>query len=284
MNISTANITKGLYIFLLYSVLQTLLLSSAAAGPTETEIIVKNLEKDALPRTFLRSYAKSDIGINSNIETFQPDNEDNHQQCLVAIQLLEQRYKLPEHLLFSLSIIESGKWSKKYSKILPWPWVLNVDGETHFFDNKMLATKFLLNIVKNGLKNVDVGCLQVSVKHHGHKFKNLEEMLDPIKNVSYAAKYVAENYAETNNWKQAVAYYHSRTPSIGKEYLNKVMRVWQKIGISAKNPNKHTDTLNPRRLLYTAAKNVPHPSNKPNKNQRYAEIFVYKRNIERERG
>jgi soluble lytic murein transglycosylase-like protein len=46
-------------------------------------------------------------------------------------------------------------------------------------------------------------------------------MLDPERNATYAATYLAEQFARTGNWATAAAAYHSATPEYAEVYQAK---------------------------------------------------------------
>ena len=60
-----------------------------------------------------------------------------------------------------------------------------------------------------GAKLIDVGCMQINHHFHGAKFASVEELLDPAKNVDYAARFLRELKAREGSWTMAVARYHA---------------------------------------------------------------------------
>jgi hypothetical protein len=75
--------------------------------------------------------------------------------------------------------------------------------------------------------SIDVGCMQINLRFHGHAFSSLEEALDPASNIAYAASFLRSLMAETRSWRSAAGYYHSRDPTRAARYLEKVTRVWR---------------------------------------------------------
>lgn len=60
-----------------------------------------------------------------------------------------------------------------------------------------------------GAELIDLGCMQINQRYHGDQFTSLEAMLDPEKNVDYAARFLAQLHAKHVTWTMAVARYHA---------------------------------------------------------------------------
>lgn len=151
-------------------------------------------------------------------------------QCTQYFPIKEREQGIPVHLLAAISSIETGRYHKGLGMALPWPWTINVEGKGYFFQTKAEAIAETRRHLNNGKQSIDVGCMQVNLKHHPDAFASLEEAFDPEKNVGYAAKFLRANYGQLgNSWVKAAAAYHSRTPSRGNPYLQKVAGAWQKI-------------------------------------------------------
>ena len=125
-----------------------------------------------------------------------------------------------------LTIVESGR--VRDNNYVSWPWTLNVDGQAKYFKTKKEALNFLISNF-NKSKNIDVGCMQISTKYHSQEFINISDIIDPEKNVEYAAKYLRQLYNTHKTWNEAVARYHSSVPARKKTYLSKVHYFWKKL-------------------------------------------------------
>ena len=79
-----------------------------------------------------------------------------------------------------------------------------------------------------GVRNIDVGCMQVNLHYHPTAFASLEEAFDPTANVAYAANFLAALHDETRSWTRSVARYHSSTPARGSAYFHRVSKLWQR--------------------------------------------------------
>ena len=75
---------------------------------------------------------------------------------------------------------------------------------------------------QQGIKNIDVGCMQINLRYHGKSFKNLDEAFDPKKNVSYSASFLNKLHKRTNDWKKTAMQYHSKNIRHGTNYKNRL--------------------------------------------------------------
>src|SRR5690606_33432047 len=80
-----------------------------------------------------------------------------------------------------------------------------------------------------GIQSMDIGCMQVNIYHHPDAFASLEEGFEPQHNIAYAASFLRNLYEEARSWKVASASYHSRTPSLGSQYVGRVYDSWYQI-------------------------------------------------------
>lgn len=149
--------------------------------------------------------------------------------CTQQFPVAEQRYTIPTHLLAAISTTESGRWHKQLGMAVPWPWTINVEGKGYYFDSKAEAIAATQRFMAQGKSSIDVGCMQVNLKHHSKAFANLNEAFEPSTNVAYAAKFLRDNYAELKDWIKATAAYHSRTQVHGQRYLAQIEKSWNRI-------------------------------------------------------
>lgn len=149
--------------------------------------------------------------------------------CTKQFPEYERRFGIPKHLLAAVAVTETGRYHKRLKVSVPWPWAVNAEGKGHFFDTKREAVAFVKRLKRAGVKSMDVGCMQVNLYHHAEAFNSIEEAFEPTHNVAYAAHFLRSLYDESNSWKTASAYYHSRTPSLGNKYAGKVYSFWRTI-------------------------------------------------------
>lgn len=169
----------------------------------------------------------------SSPATTQPQSKSHSQEmaahslCVSHIVRMEQEKGIPKGLLSSIAKIESGKKFTHTKGSAPWPWVINAGGEGRFFKTRGEAIAAVNKLVKEGKKNVDIGCMQISYLHHGHKFDSVAQMFDPATNVEYGASFLKNLYTEHKSWLKAVGMYHSATLKFQVPYKEKVLKAWQ---------------------------------------------------------
>lgn len=139
----------------------------------------------------------------------------------------EKNFNIPDKLLQSISLVESGIGLGK-GTVAPWPWTINAQGKGYYFKTKAEAINAARKFQQNGQRSIDVGCMQINLYYHPKAFQNLEEAFEPHTNIAYAASFLQNNYSRYNNWQKAVASYHSETDSLGHPYAQKVLSVWKK--------------------------------------------------------
>lgn len=145
--------------------------------------------------------------------------------CPQAIAVAEQAHAIPARLLAAIGRVESGRPDSS-GVVVPWPWTINAEGQGRFFDSKAQAVAAVRALQAQGVQSIDVGCMQVNLMHHPNAFASLDQAFDPAANADYAAGFLRRLYAQTNNWAEAAAQYHSATPGLADDYRRKVMMAW----------------------------------------------------------
>ena len=148
-------------------------------------------------------------------------------KCEKLARQAEEKYQLPKNVLLSIARVESG-YGKVEGITRSWPWTLNAGGNSAYFETKKDALKDLKAKLKRGIRNVDLGCMQINYKWHNKFFKSASQMMDPHINVDYGARFLKRLYQRHGSWDKAIKYYHSRNSKYNKSYLRKVKAVWQK--------------------------------------------------------
>ncbi len=146
--------------------------------------------------------------------------------CKEAVDEAEVTYHIPANLLRSVALQESGRWHKATQKNISWPWTVNAEGKGYFFNSKREAIAKVEELQSNGVESIDVGCMQINLKHHPDAFSNLDEAFTPSYNVAYAGKMLKDFYERRHSWKEAVGDYHSGLPERGNPYAEKVLVRW----------------------------------------------------------
>ena len=138
----------------------------------------------------------------------------NELKALITEQ--EELHKIPSGLLLAIATVESG------SK----PYALNIQGRSVIGRNKREAVDLIHEALANGITNIDVGVMQLNVRWHRENFGSIEEMLEPKKNIEYAASFLLTLYKKYGNWHRAVRFYNSSRAEYYRKYSRKITLAW----------------------------------------------------------
>ena len=147
-------------------------------------------------------------------------------KCIESAKKFEKIYRLPENLLVSIALTESGKKAQN-GEFVAWPWTINMRGKGKFFSSKEKALKYVESYISKGRKNIDMGCMQVNYMYHPNAFINLDKAFDPETNVEWSANLIKNLYQKYGSYKEAVGYYHSYRPVKKNQYSSKVFNTWR---------------------------------------------------------
>jgi len=156
--------------------------------------------------------------------------------CRRAIAAVEPGSGLPPGLLTAIALVESGRTNPSRSRLEPWPWAYNLEGESRFAASRAAAVAEVAALRAAGRQSIDVGCMQINLLHHPQAFRNLSEAFDPMANVRYAAAFLRDLRARTGDWAKAIANYHSATPEHGLAYHRRVALARIGAAVSAGGP------------------------------------------------
>ena len=158
--------------------------------------------------------------------------------CMDATQKFEKKYQIKEHLLTTISSVETGRTKAKTKQKVAWPWTVNAQGKGTYFETKAQAVREVKRLQKAGVKSIDVGCMQINLAYHPDAFKSVEEAFDPEKNVEYGAKFLKNLYANRDNdWIKAAMAYHSSVPRKAQRYKKKLVSAYEMVKQAQNNLN-----------------------------------------------
>ena len=146
--------------------------------------------------------------------------------CAEPITRAEKTHRIPNQLLAAVAVAESGRWLGKDRAVFVWPWTVTSGAKTWYFANREEAVTHVRAMKARGVRNIDVGCMQVNLGYHGKAFASVDEAFDPEANVAYAAKFLTRLHGAKRSWALAVGHYHSATPALQSKYRRKVMALW----------------------------------------------------------
>ncbi len=148
--------------------------------------------------------------------------------CGVETRRLEKERGIPDGLLTAVSLVESGRWDNTRKASFAWPYTVMAEGRGRFLPNKAAAIAEVVGLRARGVRNIDVGCMQINLQAHPNAFADLNAAFDPRTNVEYAARFLSSLFEETGSWATAGTHYHSRTPVKAAAYRTKLALAWNK--------------------------------------------------------
>ena len=146
--------------------------------------------------------------------------------CAKATNRVERDEGIPRQLLRAISKAESGRFHWDKQVVMAWPWTVMAEGRGRYLGTRAEAIAEVESLRARGVRNIDVGCMQVNLQYHPHAFASLEEAFDPLTNVTYAASFLKTLAAEQGSWARAAAYYHSQNPARYRRYRAKIREIW----------------------------------------------------------
>ena len=200
------------------------------------EIVSANTEKDKILENPSKSSDETTNGLRLSASTLpnnagEIDEKDKyfgqHELCESEIIKAEKKFGIPNRLLLAISTVESGRAVGRSKR--PWPWTICANGRGYYCTTKSAAIATVKRLMARGIRNIDVGCMQVNLLHHSTAFKNLEEAFTPKANVNYAARFFMSLRNTYNSWTHAVGYYHSKAAKHYKPYCSLVYNTWNKV-------------------------------------------------------
>lgn len=149
--------------------------------------------------------------------------------CEDQARRLEEAEKIPALLLTAVTYTETGRRGPEGRRIRSWPWTLYADGKSFRFSSKLDAAKAVRRLMADGVKNIDVGCMQINLRYHPHAFTSVEEALDPLANLTYGVAFLKRQKSRQGSWISAIAHYHSANSAVNERYRRKVFAVWDQL-------------------------------------------------------
>jgi len=156
------------------------------------------------------------------------------QACREAALRLEKQHGLPEGMVTSIALVESGRRSPDGTH-QAWPWTINAEGRAYYFSTRQEAVDAVRRLLAQGKRTIDIGCMQINLRFHPRAFTSVEEAFDPMSNVAYAAYFLRDLESRSDSWMQAIGRYHSFSPSLNARYTARVQAVWKREQVAATN-------------------------------------------------
>ena len=154
--------------------------------------------------------------------------------CAKAVSGQEAARRIPTKLLHAISIAESGRWDPSRRENVAWPWTVTAQGKGRFYPTKETAIRAVRSLRKRGVRNIDVGCMQINLRYHPDAFNSLQDAFDPVTNAAYGAAFLVKLRRERKSWTLAVKHYHSATQERHGPYRNKVYKIWREVRLKTR--------------------------------------------------
>jgi len=124
-----------------------------------------------------------------------------------AYQLAAQRAGIPSAVLYAVALQESG--IRRNQRLVPWPWSLNVAGQSLRFDTRFQACTALRQALRDTPSTrIDVGLAQINLGYQRHRYRQPCDLLDPYRNLAMAADILKEQHRPDEDWLLAIGRYH----------------------------------------------------------------------------
>ncbi|ASA15355.1 TPA: transglycosylase SLT domain-containing protein [Stenotrophomonas maltophilia] len=124
-----------------------------------------------------------------------------------AYQLAAQQAGIPSTVLYAVALQESGV--RRNGRIVPWPWSLNVAGQSRRFATRADACSGLQQAMRTTPHTrIDAGLVQINLGYHKHRFTSACDLLDPYRNLAIAAEILNEQHTSGEDWLLAIGRYH----------------------------------------------------------------------------
>lgn len=128
------------------------------------------------------------------------------------------------YLVYAVALVES-KRAVGGNGVAPWPWALGTSGGSIFADSQLEAVRLLRHAAQEH-SNVDVGIMQISTFWHGHRVKDLVDLLEPKINVHLGAEILHEAMTSApGDLELGVGRYHSWSDVKARKYGRVVLQV-----------------------------------------------------------
>lgn len=115
-------------------------------------------------------------------------------------------------LLYATALRESQR-TLPNGAVTAWPWVLARAGVRTDYDHFESAAQALRAMLDQGLKNIDIGAMQINWRWHGQsRFPDPTELLKPHNNIELGAKLLSRATSSTSDTSLGVGRYHSWKP------------------------------------------------------------------------
>ncbi|WP_424363511.1 transglycosylase SLT domain-containing protein [Methylocystis parvus] len=149
--------------------------------------------------------------------------------CEAEMTRSSRENAVPVAVLYAVALTETGQRGALHA------YAMNVHGRPAFNATREEALATFDAARRRGERLIDMGCMQINYRWHGRQFVSVEEMLDPARNVDYAARFLKSLRRSEGSWTAAVARYHAGpgNPPAQRAYVCAVIRNMVSSGFGA---------------------------------------------------
>ena len=177
-------------------------------------------------------------GFTADAETYI--NRKTANLCSQASSPIETKLNIPNGILRAISLKETGRWDNLKKESVAWPWTVTAKGQGTYHLTKLEALRAVGSLQNQGIKNIDVGCMQINLYYHPHAFNKLEEAFNPKLNITYAAEFLNQLFEDHGSWQQAIEHYHSNNQDRGRLYRLAIEKLQLLDLINSEPPSQQT--------------------------------------------
>lgn len=136
------------------------------------------------------------------------------------------QHELDPVVLYALALQESRRL-RPDGNVRPWPWTLHAKGHgAMYFDDYDQALEKLETLIDAGVRNVDIGMMQINWGANGHLLPDPAKLLQPQYNIDVGATILRLNLNQhQGDLRQAIAHYHSPSRDRGDRYAQSVLQI-----------------------------------------------------------
>lgn len=140
------------------------------------------------------------------------------------------QHELDPVVLYAVALQESRRL-RPDGKVRPWPWTLHAKGHgAMYFDSYDDALNKLVELIDSGLRNVDIGLMQINWGANGHLLPDPAKLLQPQNNITLGAAILRRELDhQQGDLRQAIARYHSPSTARGNAYAKSVLTILQNL-------------------------------------------------------
>ncbi|WP_207461283.1 transglycosylase SLT domain-containing protein [Azospirillum sp. SYSU D00513] len=178
-----------------------------------------------------RCFAKAVVATSLAAASLQPGEAWSLDLAGTAWETAAVGQGIDPYLLFSVALVESGKFEQRYAR--PWPFALNSPSGNFYGRNRTEAEQRLASLPVAERKRTAVGMMQIYVSAHAHRVTNLSDLLDPATNLRLGASILREGIAsKPGDLEWGIGRYNAwqvENEPVARKYGRRVLKVYQKL-------------------------------------------------------